>query len=482
VLSLVLSLGLVMGPMAGTVMAKGERLQQWLDDNGYSINVITDELGIETFDPGVYLVTILDGEHGYMNPTGWYGAGDDSDQHLTFPPPIADGDWAVIYPTVEFGFYINSGDGDFFTENALNFDGYDHAWVFENTKGCGYIVAFEDLQYGGDEDYEDRIIEVVPDSDEDGVPDCSDNCPQVYNPDQADGDVDGVGDACDNCPDVGNPGQEDGDDDGVGDACDGCPDDPDKTEPGECGCGVPDTDSDGDGTPDCNDGCPDDPDKTEPGQCGCGVPDTDSDGDGTADCNDGCPDDPDKTEPGECGCGVPDTDSDGDGTADCNDGCPDDPDKTEPGECGCGVPDTDSDGDGVADCNDGCPDDPDKTEPGECGCGVPDTDSDGDGVADCNDNCVDTPNPGQDDVDGDNVGDVCDNCPEVYNPSQADSDDDGIGDACEAQQPVGGNIVPTDKLRLMTPWIIGSGALIVVVGLSLAAYHRRYGTEKARHH
>ena len=379
----VLSLGLVMGPMAGTVMAKGERLQQWLDDNGYSINVITDELGIETFDPGVYLVTILDGEHGYMNPTGWYGAGDDSDQHLTFPPPIADGDWAVIYPTVEFGFYINSGDGDFFTENALNFDGYDHAWVFENTKGCGYIVAFEDLQYGGDEDYEDRIIEVVPDSDEDGVPDCSDNCPQVYNPDQADGDVDGVGDACDNCPDVGNPGQEDGDDDGVGDACDGCPDDPDKTEPGECGCGVPDTDSDGDGT---------------------------------------------------------------------------------------------------ADCNDGCPDDPDKTEPGECGCGVPDTDSDGDGVADCNDNCVDTPNPGQDDVDGDNVGDVCDNCPEVYNPSQADSDDDGIGDACEAQQPVGGNIVPTDKLRLMTPWIIGSGALIVVVGLSLAAYHRRYGTEKARHH
>jgi len=43
--------------------------------------------------------------------------------------------------------------------------------------------------------------------------------------------------------------------------------------------------------------CPGDPNKTEPGICGCGVADTDSDGDGTADCNDGCPNDPNKTQP-----------------------------------------------------------------------------------------------------------------------------------------------------------------------------------------
>lgn len=48
-----------------------------------------------------------------------------------------------------------------------------------------------------------------------------------------------------------------------------------------------------------HDSCPDDPDKTEPGDCGCGVPDTDTDGDGIADCLDQCPDDPDKTEPGD---------------------------------------------------------------------------------------------------------------------------------------------------------------------------------------
>jgi len=100
---------------------------------------------------------------------------------------------------------------------------------------------------------------------------------------------------------------------------DNCPNDPDKTEPGVCGCGVPDTDSDQDGTPDCKDGCPADPNKTEPGVCDCGVPDTDTDQDGTPDCKDNCPNDPNKTEPGVCGCGVPDTDSDQDGTPDCTD-------------------------------------------------------------------------------------------------------------------------------------------------------------------
>jgi hypothetical protein len=135
-------------------------------------------------------------------------------------------------------------------------------------------------------------------------------------------------------------------------AGDGCPADANKTAPGACGCGVPDTDTDGDGTADCNDGCPLDANKTAPGACGCGVADTDTDSDGTADCNDGCPLDANKTAPGTCGCGVPDVDSDGDGTLDCNDGCPLDADKTQPGVCGCGTSDIDSDENGVADCAD----------------------------------------------------------------------------------------------------------------------------------
>lgn len=52
------------------------------------------------------------------------------------------------------------------------------------------------------------------------------------------------------------------------------------------------------------DECPNDPNKTSPGECGCGTPDIDSDNDLVFNCHDLCPNDPNKTEPGECGCGV----------------------------------------------------------------------------------------------------------------------------------------------------------------------------------
>ena len=40
---------------------------------------------------------------------------------------------------------------------------------------------------------------ILVDTDEDGLNDQEDNCPQIYNPNQEDIDVDGIGDSCDNC-------------------------------------------------------------------------------------------------------------------------------------------------------------------------------------------------------------------------------------------------------------------------------------------
>ncbi|UCG32108.1 MAG: thrombospondin type 3 repeat-containing protein, partial [Phycisphaerales bacterium] len=54
------------------------------------------------------------------------------------------------------------------------------------------------------------------------------------------------------------PTSSDTDADGVMDECDGCPNDVNKTVPGICGCGAPDTDSDGDGLVYCLDNCPND--------------------------------------------------------------------------------------------------------------------------------------------------------------------------------------------------------------------------------
>jgi hypothetical protein len=63
-----------------------------------------------------------------------------------------------------------------------------------------------------------------------------------------------------------------------------------------------DTDPDDDGVFGCEDRCPMDPDKSDPGTCGCGTPDSDTDLDGCPDCIDICPDTPIELPANVCGC------------------------------------------------------------------------------------------------------------------------------------------------------------------------------------
>ena len=132
-------------------------------------------------------------------------------------------------------------------------------------------------------------LEIVVDSDGDGVGDDVDNCPTTLNADQLDSDGDGIGDACeipgdddadgvldatDNCPTIANPDQTDLDLDEIGDACD--------------------DDADGDQVADAMDNCPLVTNADQQDSDGDGIGDAcdipgDDDADGVLDENDNCP-------------------------------------------------------------------------------------------------------------------------------------------------------------------------------------------------
>ncbi|WP_179353919.1 collagen-binding domain-containing protein [Winogradskyella vidalii] len=169
-----------------------------------------------------------------------------------------------------------------------------HPYIFDTVIDFPPETPSEEICDGIDNDGDGLIDEGFEDVDGDGVADCVDNCPEVYNPDQTDANNDGVGDACDepepeeicdgidndgdglidegfedldgdgvadcidNCPEVYNPDQTDANNNGVGDACEEL--DPEEICDGidNDGDGLIDEgfeDLDGDGVADCIDNC-----------------------------------------------------------------------------------------------------------------------------------------------------------------------------------------------------------------------------------
>ncbi len=241
------------------------------------------------------------------------------------------------------------------------------------------------------------VMGFAQDTDGDGVPDTTDNCPVTVNPDQANYDGDFVGDACDtdddndsvedvndNCPFNNDPDQTDSDNDGVGDVCDNCINNANSNQ----------ADIDGDGIGDVCDICPADANPLQ----------TDNDGDGLGD---------------EC-----DPDDDNDSIPDISDNCPftSNTDQSDiDGDFIGDVCDTDNDNDGILNGADNCPLIFNDTQ----------ADADGDLVGDVCDNCSTASNADQADGDLDNIGDICDNCPSDSNADQLDTDGDLLGDACD---------------------------------------------------
>jgi hypothetical protein len=185
------------------------------------------------------------------------------------------------------------------TENDVTWqDQRSYGDRFESITGIlGYSNDHFRLEPRNLDDFVVRVCENPDDTDCDEVLNVDDNCPDIFNQDQADQDDDTIGDLCDNCEAVANDLQEDEDLDEVGDACDNCqstanPDqadldndtigdlcDPDKDgdtilEDGDGSLVAGDAPCTGGNTDSCDDNCPEKPNADQA--------DTDSNGIGDA--------------------------------------------------------------------------------------------------------------------------------------------------------------------------------------------------------
>ncbi|NJC89137.1 MAG: hypothetical protein FIB02_11515, partial [Desulfuromonas sp.] len=124
----------------------------------------------------------------------------------------------VVYDPTTQQLYVTDGSGVDVFHVA---DGYviadsDGDGVNDNIDNCPSLANADQANFDGD-----ALGDACdPDDDNDGVADGSDAFP-LDPMEWADADVDGIGDNADNCPFVYNPDQADADSDGVGDACPG---------------------------------------------------------------------------------------------------------------------------------------------------------------------------------------------------------------------------------------------------------------------
>jgi outer membrane protein OmpA-like peptidoglycan-associated protein len=147
------------------------------------------------------------------------------------------------------------------------------------------------------------------DSDNDSIPDITDNCPTEAE------DFDGFKDG-DGCPEIDN------DNDGILDSLDNCALEAEDVDGFEDGDGCPDFDNDGDSILDSVDNCPESMEDIDGFDDGDGCPEFDNDSDSIPDSLDQCPNAPEDFDGFQDENGCPDFDNDEDSIADTVDQCP----------------------------------------------------------------------------------------------------------------------------------------------------------------
>ncbi len=143
----------------------------------------------------------------------------------------------------------------------------------------------------------------------------------------------------------------DSDNDGLKDDIDDCPDEPEDIDGFQDGDGCPELDNDNDGINDDADQCVLEAEDRDGFQDEDGCPDPDNDGDGILDVEDECP--IEAGIPEKKGCPI--RDNDGDGIMNDADKCPEQPEDKDGFQDEDGCPELDNDGDGLLDDKDQCP-------------------------------------------------------------------------------------------------------------------------------
>ena len=119
--------------------------------------------------------------------------------------------------------------------------------------------------------------------------------------------------------------ETDTDDDGLVDSIDECPEEPEDYDNLEDEDGCPEEDRDGDELSDRYDQCPNNPEDYDSFEDDDGCPELDNDNDGLVDANDECPNQAEDRDQFEDSDGCPDPDNDMDSILDLNDKCPNEP-------------------------------------------------------------------------------------------------------------------------------------------------------------